>query len=69
MDDTDDTFEKVKGHAKEAAGEMTHNDELKREGKRDRASGAAKEKIERVADKLEKGVDRTKEKLSNRDRR
>ena len=39
------------GRAKEAVGDLTDNDSLKREGKVDRASGAVKEKVGDVADK------------------
>jgi uncharacterized protein YjbJ (UPF0337 family) len=41
----------LKGRAKEAVGDLTDNDSLKREGKVDRASGAVKEKVGDVADK------------------
>jgi uncharacterized protein YjbJ (UPF0337 family) len=68
MSDADDKLEQVKGHAKEAAGEVTDNDKMKREGRRDRASGKAKEKIDRASDKLEEGVDKVKDKLTSRDR-
>jgi uncharacterized protein YjbJ (UPF0337 family) len=39
------------GRAKEAAGDLTDNDDLKREGKVDRATGKVKEKAGEVADK------------------
>ena len=37
----DGTADKLKGHGKEAAGELTDDDGLKREGKVDRALGRA----------------------------
>ena len=40
----------AKGRLKEAAGDLTDNDDLKTEGKVDRAEGAAKEKIDDAAD-------------------
>lgn len=43
--------EDVKGRAKEAVGDMTGNKQLRREGKLDRASAAAKKTIDQVADK------------------
>jgi uncharacterized protein YjbJ (UPF0337 family) len=53
----------VKGRAKEAAGDLTDNDELKREGKVDQASGKTKEFVENAKDKVEDAVDSVKEKL------
>ena len=40
----------VKGRGKEAIGDLTDNDDLKREGKVDRATGTVKEKIDDAAD-------------------
>lgn len=42
----------VKGRLKEAAGDLTDNDDLKNEGKVDRAEGAVKDKVDDVADKV-----------------
>jgi uncharacterized protein YjbJ (UPF0337 family) len=68
MSDASDKVDKVKGHAKEAVGELTGDDDLRREGKRDRVAGAAKEKAEQVKDKVEEGIDKVKDKLGARDR-
>jgi uncharacterized protein YjbJ (UPF0337 family) len=40
----------LKGRAKEAAGDLTNDDELKREGKIDQATSKVKEKVGDVAD-------------------
>jgi uncharacterized protein YjbJ (UPF0337 family) len=48
----DDTFDEVKGRAKEAAGDLTGNRDLEREGKVDRASGSVKDKINDITDRL-----------------
>ena len=40
----------VKGRAKEALGDLTDNDEMKREGKADRAGGAVKDKVSDAVD-------------------
>jgi uncharacterized protein YjbJ (UPF0337 family) len=48
----DGTADKLKGHAKEATGDVTGNDDLKREGKVDRASGSVKDKVGDVGDKV-----------------
>jgi len=42
----------LKGRAKEAAGDLTDDEELKREGKIDQATGAVKDKVGDVADKV-----------------
>jgi uncharacterized protein YjbJ (UPF0337 family) len=47
----DGTADKLKGHAKEAGGDLTGDEELKSEGKVDRASGSVKDKVGDAADK------------------
>ena len=42
----------AKGRVKEAAGDLTGNDDLKREGKVDQAGGKAKEGVEKLTDKV-----------------
>ena len=44
------------GRAKEAAGDLTDDDDLKREGKVDRATGKVKEKAGEAADKAREKV-------------
>jgi uncharacterized protein YjbJ (UPF0337 family) len=44
--------EDAKGRVKEAAGDLTGDRSLKNEGKADRASGAAKDGIEKLTDKV-----------------
>ncbi len=44
--------DKLKGHIKEAAGDITDDKDLEREGKIDQASGTVKGKIDDVKDKL-----------------
>jgi uncharacterized protein YjbJ (UPF0337 family) len=56
----------IKGRVKEAAGDLTDNDRLKREGKTDQAAGKVKEFVGDVEDKVGDAVDSVKEKL-NRD--
>lgn len=57
-----ENIDEAKGRAKEAAGDLTDDDELKREGKVDRASSDIKEKVSDAADKVKdafgKGRDR-----------
>ena len=59
----DGTADDIKGRAKEAAGDLTDNDDLRNEGKADRASGKAKDVIEGVKDKADDAVDNVKDKL------
>ena len=46
--------DEAKGRTKEALGDLTGDEELKDEGKFDRASGTVKEKVGGVADKAKK---------------
>jgi uncharacterized protein YjbJ (UPF0337 family) len=50
--DMGDKADEMKGRAKEAAGDLTDNDEMKREGKVDRMTSTAKEKAEDAVDKV-----------------
>jgi uncharacterized protein YjbJ (UPF0337 family) len=56
----------LKGRAKEAAGDLTDDEDLKREGKADRAAGSVKEKIERAKEKGEEFVDKAKDRLQRK---
>lgn len=44
--------DEAKGRVKEAAGAITGDEKLKREGKVDQAVGKAKQKVEKVVDKV-----------------
>ena len=46
----------MKGRAKEAAGDLTDDKDLKREGKVDQATSAVKEKVGEVADKVKDAI-------------
>jgi uncharacterized protein YjbJ (UPF0337 family) len=54
----DGKFDEMKGRAKEAAGDLTDDDDLENEGKIDRASGAIKDKVDKATDKVRDAVDR-----------
>jgi uncharacterized protein YjbJ (UPF0337 family) len=47
----------AKGRAKEAAGALTDNDRLKREGKADQAVGSIKQGVDRAADWVKHKLD------------
>lgn len=53
-------FDELKGRAKEAAGDLTDNDALKRDGKNDQTAGKAKQKIEDAKDWIEDKIDELK---------
>ena len=50
-------FDDIKGRVKQAAGELTDDERLEREGRADKAEGKAKEAGDKVADRL-RGEDR-----------
>ena len=51
------TTDDMKGRATEASGDLTDDDEMRREGKTDRAVGAVKDKIEDAKDWAEDKID------------
>ena len=52
-------FDEAKGRMKEAAGDITDDDELKREGKMDQAGATVKEKVSDAVDAVtDKAQDR-----------
>jgi len=48
----------AKGRAKEAAGDLTDDKDLKREGKVDRAASDVKEKVSDVSEKVKEKIGR-----------
>jgi len=59
MSNTDD----IKGRVKEAAGDLTDNERLKREGKADQIEGKVKDLVDDARDKIEDAVDKVRDKL------
>jgi uncharacterized protein YjbJ (UPF0337 family) len=51
-----DNVDEAKGRVKEAAGDLTNDKDLKREGKIDRATGDVKDKVGDAADKVKDTV-------------
>jgi len=45
-------MDETKGRIKEAAGDLTDDDELKREGKIDKGTGKAKNVVDKISDKI-----------------
>ncbi|HEU5448257.1 MAG TPA: CsbD family protein [Acidimicrobiia bacterium] len=58
MGDFESKKDEMKGRMKEAAGDLTDDDDLKREGKADRIGGTVKEKANEVVDKAKDVIDR-----------
>jgi uncharacterized protein YjbJ (UPF0337 family) len=55
--------DKIVGRAKQAAGDLTGNDDLEREGERDEAAGEVKDTVDNVKDKVNDTVDDINDKL------
>lgn len=55
--------DKLVGRAKQAAGDLTGNDKLEREGERDETAGKIKDGVEKTKDAVNDAVDNIKDKL------
>ncbi|MDO8391534.1 MAG: CsbD family protein [Actinomycetota bacterium] len=60
-----DNKDQVKGKVKQAVGDLTDNDALKREGKADEKAGRAKEILHDVKEKADHMVDVVKDKVAH----
>ena len=56
----------IKGRLKEAAGDLTNDDDLKREGKADQAGAKVKDAAEKLKDKVVDAVDAVKNKMGDK---
>ena len=56
--------DKASGRIKQAAGDLTDNDDLKNEGKKDEAAGKTKDAVDDAKDKVNNAVDSVRDKLS-----
>lgn len=59
----DNDLDQAKGRIKQAAGDLTDNKDLKREGKADVAGGKVKEFFEDAKDKADDVVDKVQDKF------
>ncbi len=59
-------IDETKGRIKQAAGDLTDNDDLKREGKADQAGAKVKDVADKAADKVGDVVDKVKNTVSDR---
>jgi uncharacterized protein YjbJ (UPF0337 family) len=55
---TDKNVDEGKGRLKEAAGSLSDDQDLKNEGKGDRAKASVKDKVDKVANKAKDALDR-----------
>ncbi len=58
----------LKGRAKEAVGDLTDNNELKREGQADRAAGKSKRAIDEIGKKAKHLVDGIRNRVRGSDK-
>jgi uncharacterized protein YjbJ (UPF0337 family) len=58
--------DELKGRVKEAAGAITDDNHLRREGKLDQAAGKAKQAVEKAADKVKDATERAKEAIQRK---
>ena len=58
MGGMDANMDEAKGRIKEAAGDLTDDDDMKREGKADRMGATVKDKANQVVDKAKDIVDK-----------
>jgi uncharacterized protein YjbJ (UPF0337 family) len=58
-----ETIDQAKGRVKQAAGDLTDDNDLKREGKGDELLGKAKGALDDLRDKAEGAVDSVKDKV------
>jgi uncharacterized protein YjbJ (UPF0337 family) len=49
-------FDELKGRTKEAVGDLTGDEDLKQEGKVDKAGGSIKDKVDKAGDKVKDAV-------------
>ena len=51
-------YDELKGRTKEAAGDLTDDEDLQREGKVDQAQGTIKDKVEGIGDRVKDAIRR-----------
>lgn len=56
-------FDEMKGRTKQAAGDLTDDQELEQEGERDEAAGKLKQTIDDAKDKVNDAIDSARDKV------
>ena len=57
--------DKMTGRTKQAAGDLSDDDDLKREGKADEAAGKTKDAADKVKDGVDDAVDKAKKRFNS----
>lgn len=58
-------IDKISGRVKQAAGDLTDDDELEREGERDELAGKAKDAVDDAKDRVNHAIDDVKDRLDS----
>ncbi len=58
-------MDKMKGRVKQAAGDLTDDEDLQREGERDEAAGKVKDNADKAKDQVDDAVDAVKDKFNS----
>ena len=66
MTDKPRNVDDAKGRVKEAAGDLTRDEDLRKEGKWDRAAGKAKDVADSARDKVDDAIEGVRERANNR---
>jgi uncharacterized protein YjbJ (UPF0337 family) len=61
MTDGPSNLDDAKGRLKESAGDLTGNEDMKRDGQTDQAAGKVKEGVDKVTDKVKDVLDRDRD--------
>lgn len=59
------TSDKITGRVKQAAGDLTGDDELEREGEREEFAGEAKEVVDDAKDRVNDAIDAVKDRVDS----
>lgn len=59
-------FDQAKGRAKQAAGDLTDDDEMKREGKADETAGKLKDALDDAKHRVEDAIDDVRDRARDR---
>jgi uncharacterized protein YjbJ (UPF0337 family) len=59
-------IDEAKGRAKQAVGDITDDDDMRREGKVDEHAGKMKDKVGGLKDKAEDAIDSVKDRVTDR---
>jgi uncharacterized protein YjbJ (UPF0337 family) len=59
-------LDEAKGRAKQAVGDLTDDDDMRREGKVDEHAGKAKDKVDDLKDKAGDVIDNVKDRVTDR---